>query len=56
MSLLELKNYQRQALQTIEKYLQELKKWREMSLSLPEAARSAFDYPREAWRAVSRVE
>lgn len=56
MSLLELKNYQRQALQTIEKYLQELKKWREMSLALPEAARSAFDYPREAWRAVSRVE
>lgn len=53
---MELKNYQRQALQTIERYLRELKKWHDMSLALPEEARSAFDYPREAWRAVSKTE
>ncbi|QQE79520.1 DEAD/DEAH box helicase [Alicyclobacillus sp. SO9] len=50
---MELKSYQQQALTTIETYLRELKKWHETYTTLPEVARTAFDYSKEAWKRVS---
>ncbi|WP_083486308.1 DEAD/DEAH box helicase family protein [Alicyclobacillus ferrooxydans] len=50
---MELKAYQQQALTTIETYLRELKKWHETYLSIPDVARAAFDYAKEAWKKVS---
>ena len=47
--VMELKEYQQRALATVEKYLKELRAWRDKVQTVPKDVRMAIDFPMQAW-------